>query len=246
LGSIDTCISYTTYIYNYKTGKITDTFRTRNFTKVFTDTGKYKLYVAAKNKCGGCDTSFYRYLTVTCNPTTMKKCDWSKIGLGYSNRCGTVTFELGSKDTCITGYSLWAYNHATHKLDTLAHDRIFRRTLDTGWYTFKASFHNKCGNCDTFIYKEIYIGCDSIIMGLKVTSKDVIKAYPNPADDNVLICLTYPTKQPAVTYFIYNGSGQIISAGLISNCIQLNTSGWRNGVYTFKVGRMTQRIVIQH
>jgi len=246
LGSIDTCISYTAYIYSYKTGKITDTFRTRNFTKVFTDTGKYKLYVLAKNKCGGCDTSFYRVLTVTCKPTTKPKCDWSKISLGYSNRCGTVTFELGSRDTCITGYSLWAYNHATHKLDTLAHDRIFRRTLDTGWYTFKASFHNKCGNCDTFIYKEIHIGCDSTMVGLKTISRDIIKVTPNPADDRVLVCLTSPTKQPLVPYFIYNGSGQIVKDGLISSCVQINTSSWKSGIYTFRMGGLTHRIVVQH
>jgi hypothetical protein len=246
LGSIDTCISYTTYIYNYKTGRWIDTFRTRNFTKTFTDTGKYKVYSLAKNKCGGCDTSFYRYLTVSCKPTTTKKCDWSKIGLGYSNRCGTVTFELGSKDTCITGYSLWAYNWSTHKMDTIGNTRIVRRTLDTGWYTFKASFYNKCGNCDTFIYKEIYIGCDSARAGLKTLSRDVIRVAPNPADDRVLVCLTYPTKQPLVPYFIYNGSGQIVKDGFISSCVQLNTSSWKDGVYTFRSRNLTQRIVISH
>ena len=76
LGSIDTCISYTTYIYSYKTGQWIDTFRTRNFTKTFADTGKYKLYVVAKNKCGGCDTSYYNFVNVTCQPTSsIKKID---------------------------------------------------------------------------------------------------------------------------------------------------------------------------
>jgi hypothetical protein len=70
LGSIDSCITYTSYIYNYKTQKWTDTFTTRTFTKVFTDTGKYKVYVVARNKCGGCDTSYYNFVTVTCNPTS--------------------------------------------------------------------------------------------------------------------------------------------------------------------------------
>ena len=70
LGSIDSCISYTSYIYNYKTQKWTDTFTTRTFTKVFTDTGKYKVYVIARNKCGGCDTTYSNFVTVTCNPTS--------------------------------------------------------------------------------------------------------------------------------------------------------------------------------
>jgi hypothetical protein len=73
LGSLDTCISYTTYIYNLKTGRWTDTFRTRIFNKTFADTGKYKLYVMARNKCGGCDTVYSNFVTVTCNPTSNVK-----------------------------------------------------------------------------------------------------------------------------------------------------------------------------
>jgi hypothetical protein len=70
LGSLDTCISYSTYIYNFKTGRWVDTFRTRIFTKTFADTGKYKIYVIAKNKCGGCDTAYYNFVTVTCQQTS--------------------------------------------------------------------------------------------------------------------------------------------------------------------------------
>lgn len=248
LGSIDTCISYTTYIYSYKTGKITDTFKTRNFTKVFADTGKYKVYVSAINKCGRCDTSFYRVLTVTCKPTTIKKCDWSKIGLGYSNRCGTVTFELGSRDTCITGYSLWSYNHATHKLDTLAHDRIFRRTLDTGWYTFKASFHNKCGNCDTFIYKEIYIGCDSTMVKLKLPKLPTlgIKVSPNPADDKVIFTVASTDKVASNTYEVYDSKGKLVLTGTMGGSICVGVSNLPNGTYIVKIGKLTQKFIVQH
>jgi hypothetical protein len=73
LGSLDTCISYTTYIYNLKTQKWTDTFKTRIFTKTFADTGKYKLYVIGRNKCGGCDTAYSNFVTVTCQPTSSVK-----------------------------------------------------------------------------------------------------------------------------------------------------------------------------
>ena len=35
--------------------------------------------------------------------------------------------------------------------------------MDTGLYTFKTVFYNKCTGCDTFIYKvNVYIGCDSM------------------------------------------------------------------------------------
>jgi hypothetical protein len=137
---------------------------------------------------------------VTCIPEK-PKCDWSKIGFGYNNKCNTYVFELGSLDTCITGYSLWAYNHATHKLDTLAHDRIFRRTLDTGWYTFKASFHNKCGNCDTFIYKEIYIGCDSITLDIN----EIIKSEPRLIRMyDMLGRPVYNTRENEITIYLYS------------------------------------------
>jgi hypothetical protein len=70
LGSLDTCISYTTYIYNFKTGRWVDTFKTRIFTKTFADTGKYKLYVIARNKCGGCDTAYSNWIRVECQQTS--------------------------------------------------------------------------------------------------------------------------------------------------------------------------------
>ena len=84
------------------------------------------------------------------------------------------------------------------------------------------------------------------MVGLKTISRDVIKVTPNPADDRVLVCLTSPTKQPLVPYFIYNGSGQIVKDGLISSCVQINTSNWKSGVYTFRTGSLTHRIVVSH
>ena len=251
LGSIDTCLSYTTYIYNYKTARVTDTFKTRTFNKVFEDTGRYKVYVLAKNKCGGCDTSFYRILRVTCSPATMKKCDWSKIGLGYSNRCGTVTFELGSKDTCITGYSLWAYNWSTHKLDTLSRDRVSRHTLDTGWYTVKASFYNKCGNCDTSIYREIYIGCDSMTLGLKPKKiptqiTNGIKISPNPADDKVIFTVASTDKVASNTYEVYDSKGKLVMTGKMGGSICVGVSNLPNGTYVVKIGGLVQKFIVSH
>jgi hypothetical protein len=159
-GTVDTCYQVKTIITNRKTLK-KDTFYTRSFSITFADTGNYNIFVKVYNKCLNCDITFEKLLYVTCKPTTPKECDWSKIGLYTSNKCGTVVFELGSKDTCISKYSLWANRKSTGKFDTLAHDRVFTRTLDTGWYTFKASFYNKCCNKDTFIYKEVYVGCDA-------------------------------------------------------------------------------------
>jgi hypothetical protein len=164
-GTADTC--YKHEILVIKKGSTTPLYKgtQRVFTLTFNDTGYYYVKTIVRNACCGGDTLFYDMFHVSCKPTTTK-CDWSKIGFYYSNKCGVVTFEMGSRDTCIT-YTTWRYNHKTNKLDTIAHDRVFTRTMDTGLYTFKTSFHNKCGGCDTFIYKErVHITCDSTTSSL--------------------------------------------------------------------------------
>lgn len=243
-GTIDTCFKTTSFIYNYKTGKIIDTFYTRTFTKVFSDTGNYKVYTKVLNKCHKCDTSFYQVLNVTCKPTQhTSKCDWSKIGLFFSNKCGRVVFELGSNDTCISKYTLWAYREKTKTLDTLAHDRVFTRSLDTGWYTFKASFYNKCCNSDTFIYKKVYIGCESV--GTEnfedLVSKNSIKIFPNPFSKG----FTFNFNGPESEYIIYMTSGQVVEMGIINNEKYINTEYWKNGVYVIKVGNEEQIILLR-
>lgn len=244
ISSIDTCLTYTNL--RYGKGKVDTLNHDRTFGVTFSDTGIWYIISKIHNKCTGCDTSFYIRLHVVGVAT--KKCDWSKIGLGYSNRCGTVTFELGSRDTCITGYSLWAYNHATHKLDTLAHDRIFKRTLDTGWYTFKASFHNKCGNCDTFIYKEIYIGCDSTMVKLKLPKLPTlgIKISPNPADDKVIFTVASTDKAASNTYEVYDSKGKLVLTGTMGGGICVGVSNLPNGTYIVKIGKLTQKFIVQH
>lgn len=239
LGSIDTCLSYTTYIYNYKTGRVIDTFYTRTFSKVFEDTGKYKVYVLTKNKCGGCDTAFYRILWVTCKPTT--KCNWSKIGIYYSNRCDTVTFEMGSYiDTCVQ-YLSYAYQQKTKTWFELSNRRVFRKGLDTGSYIIKAKFYNKCLGCDTTIYREIYIGCDSSKLEIQSVEKPVLKIYPNPSYDYIEIEYSGPHE----SLQIYDESGKIVYRGITSERI-IYTDRLQSGIYIIKVGRTIQRINVSH
>ena len=198
-GTVDTCYLTRTIITNKKTLH-KDTFYSRGFSYTFSDTGKYNVFVKVYNKCLLCDTGFEKLISVTCKPT-VKKCDWSKIGFYYSNKCGTVVFEMGSKDTCIS-YTTWRYNNKTKKLDTIAHDRVFTRTMDTGSYTFKTSFHNKCGGCDTFIYKvNVYIGCDSMTSSVN----DIVK--PKPILKGVYDMLgrrVYTIRKNEIMIFIYD------------------------------------------
>ena len=239
-GTVDTCYQTRTIITNRKTLK-KDTFYTRNFGIAFQDTGKYNVFVKVYNKCLGCDTGFEKLIYVTCKPTEAKKCDWSKIGFYYSNKCGTVVFEMGSKDTCIT-YTTWRYNHNTGKLDTLAHDRVFTRTMDTGLYTFKTSFHNKCGGCDTFIYKErVHITCDSVKSEINLMEKSVLKIYPNPSYDYIEI--EYSGRPESLQ--IYNESGKMVYVGSTSDKI-IYTDRLSAGIYIIKAGRIVQRINVRH
>ena len=195
--------------------------------------------------CGG-DTLFYDMFYVSCKPTTKPKCDWSKLGFGYGNSCNVYKFELGSIDTCIS-YTTYIYNYKLGKVTDTFRTRTFTKVFaDTGWYTFKASFHNKCCNKDTFIYKEIHIGCDSNLMSLSVISRDNIRVFPIPADNKLDICLITSTKQPLVPYLIYDGNGRILYSGLISTYVQLNTTDWKDGVYTIKIGKLNQKIIINH
>jgi hypothetical protein len=84
------------------------------------------------------------------------------------------------------------------------------------------------------------------ILSAPSISKNTIVIFPNPANDRVTICLTTKTKNPICMYQVYNGSGQVVTVGPISSCVQLNTSNWKDGVYTFRTGNVTQRIVVQH
>ena len=247
ISSYDTCLSYVNILYHV--GKADTIGRDRVFGVAFKDTGIYYVISRVHNKCTGCDTSYYIKIHSTNPPTTNSSCNWSKIGLYTSNKCGTVVFELGSRDTCITGYSLWAYNSATHKFDTLAHDRVFTRTLDTGWYTFKASFHNKCCNKDTFIYKEIHIGCDSSTLGTKLpvlTSTGGIKVYPNPSDDKVIFTVASTGKVLSNTYEVYDSKGKLMATGKMGGSICIGTYDWPNGVYVVRIGKLVQKFIVKH
>jgi hypothetical protein len=45
---------------------------------------------------------------------------------------------------------------------------------------------------------------------------------------------------------IYDGNGRILYSGLISTYVQLNTTDWKDGVYTIKIGKLNQKIIINH
>ena len=239
-GTVDSCYETRTIITNKKTLK-KDTFFNRAFGFTFSDTGKYNIFVKVYNRCLGCDTGFEKLVYVTCKPAA-RKCDWSKAGFYYSNKCGTVVFEMGSYiDTCVT-YTTWRYNLKTKRLDSIAHDRVFTRTMDTGLYTFKTTFHNKCTGCDTFIYKErVRITCDSSTLATPSIEKPSLKIYPNPAYDYIEI--EYSGRPESLQ--IYDESGKMVYLGSTSDR-SIETQRWSQGIYLIKAGRIIQRINVRH
>jgi hypothetical protein len=114
-----------------------------------------------------------------------------------------------------------------------------------GHYLVATQWYNRCLNQDTFFFTRITIKCDKK-SGVTLISKNSVAVSPNPANDRVLICLTAPTKNPLCVYALYDVSGKVVMSGSISNCTQLNVSNLMNGIYTFKTGNLTQKIVISH
>ncbi len=161
LGSYDTCLRYVTYLYPMNGGKLDTLSNSRVFKYTFKDTGSYYLIFSLKNICTGCDTMIYKRIDVTCTGNnTGKKCDWSKLKVGYSNKCKTYTFELGAMDTACLVYMSRLYNPRTQKVDTVAYDRVYSYTFkDTGLFYMVHSIKNICTGCDTTIYQKIHVDC---------------------------------------------------------------------------------------
>lgn len=164
----DSCTTTNKSLYGYiafnpssclkYTWKINGTFVTndRYMKKVITSNGTYNICCIVVDTCNKCDTSYCSTKTISCFSSS--SCNWSKIGFFYSNNCRKYTFEMGSPDTCISYITF--RKSPSGKIDTLSTSRVFSVTFnDTGLYTLKTRYYNRCCNKDTFIYKQIHVTC---------------------------------------------------------------------------------------
>ena len=159
LGSYDSCLRYITYLYPLNGGKLDTLSDNRVFKHTFKDTGSYYMIYSIKNICNGCDTTIYQKIHVECGSSNTKKCDWSKLQIGYNNKCRTYTFELGSHDSCLS-YFTRVYYPKTQKVDTASDNRVFSYTFkDTGTFYMVHTLKNHCTGCDTTIYQKIKVTC---------------------------------------------------------------------------------------
>lgn len=172
------------------------------------------------------------------------KCDWSKQGIYYSNKCNTYTFELGSKDTCVS-YITYIKNLRIKDYPIKNYEgRIFKHVFqDSGEFLIKTIFKNKCTNCDTFIYKEIRVTCKEPEIGeinkLNIIKQTPINFYPNPTSNE----LSFEYEGEVVEVIIYNYLGKVVYTGN-STQNQINTELWPSGYFTIKFGNSINRLYI--
>ncbi|MFM1898432.1 MAG: hypothetical protein RL577_672, partial [Bacteroidota bacterium] len=153
----DSCWSYK-YLIKQNGQVLWDAWSYSNnrFTYTFKNNGSYVVCIQFKNNCTGCDTIICKEVNVKCEENP---CDWSRLQIGYNNKCRTYTFELGSYDSCLR-YLTRVYYPKTQKVDTASDNRVFSYTFkDTGTFYMVHSLKNICTGCDTTIYQKINVTC---------------------------------------------------------------------------------------
>lgn len=242
----------------------------------FNEKGKYNVYLKIWDRCKKCDTSLVKEVNIEyfnqCKysyklSSTTNTCNDSitaEMSLGTTVKNDTCwqywhyvyhgpmldSLTQGQWDT-MSDYELFA-NYDFNDSDLVViqgpenRARILKYKFPTeGHYLVIPQWYNSCTGQDTFMFRRITIEtCNKT--GIPSISKNSIAISPNPANDKVTICLTTKTKNPICMYQIYNASGQTVMVGSISSCVQLNTSSWKDGVYTFRTGSLTQKILVQH
>jgi len=226
MGSFDTCFKYTTLVFrNGHADTISDD---RIFTHTFSDTGTYYIRTTFRNKCTNCDTVIYKQIRVSCLLST--GCNWSKVGINYSQNCNKFTFEMGSFDTCFR-YTTLAIRNG--HVDTISYNRVFTHTFsDTGTYYIRTTFRNKCTKCDTVMYKEIRITC--LTAGIQ-SWNDIahpVSVYPNPAASSVTIGVENIHQLGEVNFVLYSPLGNVIYEQKVQgDTNEIPISHLSNGIY---------------
>lgn len=152
---IDSCVVYRTYAIRQGSNTIDTIGDSRVFSHTFSSAGNYYIKTVFHDTCHNCDTSIYKFITVSCD-----SCDWDFAKVAYSDSCRDYTFELGSfHDSCI-GYKTYLRASGSNKEIKISDKRVFHyKFAYTGTYFIKTVFYDSCQNCDTSITKEIHVTC---------------------------------------------------------------------------------------
>ena len=165
-------------------------------------------------------------------------CSWGNIGVGYQQNCNKFKFEVSDFDTCLS-YTTFAIKGNT--LDTLSQNRVFDYVFaDTGYYSIRTSYFNKCSNCDTVIYKQVNIEC--LLAGVIELNIQAILSYPNPADKTLI----FSDFAKGKSFTLYNLQGAMLQKGECLTDTLVDVSSLPQGVYILQIGNSFQRVVINH
>ena len=116
-----------------------------------------------------------------------------------------------------------------------------------GHYLVATQWYNKCLDQDTFFFTRLTIlPCETLKTKILKPSVNGLQVFPNPANERIQLTLTSPFKTPTMVYEVYDSNGKLVFSGQILSSVSINTTKWPNGVYVVKIGKLSQKFVIQH
>ncbi len=105
-----------------------------------------------------------------------------------------------------------------------------RRPNGTGNFVIQTPTFNANNNTGTNAVADI------------LTENDV-KIFPNPANTEGVTVLLNSTKNTDLS--VFNALGQVIYKATIQAEMRMDTQNWQSGLYLFKVGNITKKVIIQ-
>lgn len=207
------------------------------------------VYNLKSTQSNGCNDSIVGEMTL--GPWTKGDTCWEWYSYIWN---GPMLDSLSQNDwDSMSDYQLWNY-YDFNDSDLVWYEgpsnsaRIIKYKFPhDGHYLFATQWYNKCLDQDTFFFTRISIEtCQTTKNRLITPSVNGIVVFPNPADDKIFITLTSPVKNPMTVFDVYNSDGKIVFTGKILSGMTINTSEYPEGVYIIKIGKLSQKFVVQH
>lgn len=210
----DTCVK-TEYYFDGKW------YAGRIFDHRFTSNGRYKYGFRYKNTCTGCDTTIYQWVEIGCFQDGSRKCDWSRMEIGYHNlgdkteeNCRKYLFQAnGLDDSCMIYKMKIVHDNTNIYLESgKSHSYTFE---NDGYYNVCFWAKNECLNCDTWVCKTVYIKCGT------ASNKNFLKNKIAPSPNPVKNVLTLHNDEP-LEIEIRNTFGQLIVSQYVNKNAQID------------------------
>jgi hypothetical protein len=96
------------------------------------------------------------------------------------------------------------------------------------------------------MFRRITVKCNTAKLKLPKLPTLGIKISPNPADDKVIFTVASTDKVASNTYEIYDSKGKLVLTGTMGGSICVGVGNLPNGTYIIKIGKLTQKFIVQH